>query len=92
MNCLEIYHEPSLRILDHARAAARPQVHYQFWRNMVFSEFMAREDHPKTQAFHVNLVRKGHERASADEFHGLVNPEFRTDSGGSLGKASTPCA
>ncbi len=74
---LGIYQEPSLRILDHARAAARPQVHYQLWRNMVFSEYMAKKDHPKTKAFHVNLVRRGFERGSAQEFHGLLHPEFK---------------
>ena len=55
---------------------AGPQVHYQLWRNMIFSEWMASEDHPKTKAFHVNLVRKGFEKASAAEFHGLLNPDF----------------
>jgi len=74
---LGIYHEPRLRILDHARAAARPQVHYQLWRNMVFSEWMAQQDHPRTKAFHVNLVRRGFERSSAEEFSGLVRPEFK---------------
>ena len=37
---------------------------------------MAREDHPATKAYHVNLVREGYEEASAAEFHGLVRPEF----------------
>ena len=74
---LGIYHEPTLRILDHIRARSRPRVHYQLWRNMVFSEWMAQQDHPKTKAFHVNLVRKGFERSSAEEFHDLVNPEFK---------------
>ena len=37
---------------------------------------MAREEHPKTKAFHVNLVREGFEEASAAEFAGLVNPAF----------------
>jgi hypothetical protein len=53
------------------------QVHYQLWRNMTFSEWMAREDHPQTKAFHVNLVRKGFEKASAAEFQRLLNPAFR---------------
>ena len=44
---------------------------------MIFSEWMAQQDHPKTKAFHVNLVRRGFERGSAEEFHGLLNPEFK---------------
>jgi len=74
---LEIYHDPSLRILDHAWARSQSRVHYQLWRNMLFSEWMAREDHPSTKAFHVNLVRQGFEEASAAEFHALVNPDFK---------------
>ena len=74
---LGIYHDPCLRILDYARAASRSQVYYQLWRNMVFSEWMAKEDHSRTKAFHVNLVRRGFERASANEFHGLLNSQFK---------------
>ena len=73
---LEIYHDPRLQILDYDQARRALQVHYQLWRNMTFSEWMAREDHPKTKAFHVNLVREGFEKASAAEFHRLVNPDF----------------
>ncbi len=73
---LEIYHDPRLRILDHRRACSAPRVSYQLWRNTVFAEWMGREDHPKTRAFHVNLTRKGHERSSAAEFHSLLNPDF----------------
>jgi hypothetical protein len=74
---LEIYHDPELRILDHDRARFVYQVYYQLWRNMVFSEWMARQDHANTKAYHVNLVRRGYDRASAAEFHGLVKPEFK---------------
>lgn len=74
---LEIYHDPTLRILDYDRACAASQVYYQLWRNMVFSEWMAREDHPATKAYHVNLVRRGSEQASAAEFHTLVKPEYK---------------
>jgi hypothetical protein len=73
---LEIYHDPSLQILNYGKASTAAQVHYQLWRNMTFSEWMAREDHFKTKAFHVNLVREGFEKASAAEFHRLVNPDF----------------
>jgi len=73
---LEIYHDPSLQILDYCRARRASQVQYQLWRNMTFSEWMAREGHPNTKAFHVNLVREGFEKASAAEFHSLVHPDF----------------
>ena len=73
---LEIYHDPCLQILDYDRARMASQVHYQLWRNMTFSEWMAREDHRQTKAFHVNLVREGFEKASAADFHKLVNPDF----------------
>jgi hypothetical protein len=74
---LEIYHDANLQILDYSRARVASQVHYQLWRNMTFSEWMAREDHPRTKAFHVNLVRQGFEKASAAAFHSLVNPNFK---------------
>jgi len=74
---LNIYHDSTLQILDHDQACSAPRVHYQLWRNMVFSEWMAREDHPATKAYHVNLVRQGYEEANANEFHDLVNPEFQ---------------
>jgi hypothetical protein len=74
---LEIYHDPTLHILDHEQARSASQVYYQLWRNMFFSEWMAREDHPATKAYHVNLVRRGYEKESAAEFHGLVKPEFK---------------
>ena len=74
---LTIYHDPTLQILDHDQASSASHVHYQLWRNMVFSEWMAREDHPATKAYHVNLVRHGYEEANANEFHDLVNAEFQ---------------
>ena len=74
---LEIYHDPTLHILDHEQARSASQVYYQLWRNMFFSEWMAREDHSATKAYHVNLVRRGYEKESAAEFHGLVKPEFK---------------
>jgi len=74
---LKIYHDATLRILDYDRARASTHVYYQLWRNMVFSEWMAREDHPNTRAFHANLVREGHEKASAADFQSLVRPKYQ---------------
>ena len=44
---------------------------------MVFAEWMARLDHPQTQAFHVNLVRDGADVESAFEFRRMVNEPFQ---------------
>lgn len=72
---LAIYADPSLRILDVEAARAVNRVPYQLWRNMVFAEWMARQDSVATRAFHVNLVRKGYEQEAADEFHRLIHPD-----------------
>jgi len=74
---LNIYHDPALEILDRPRACSAERVYYQLWRNMIFSEHMARLDHPNTKAYHVNLVRKICEKQSAEEFANLVKPEFK---------------
>jgi hypothetical protein len=74
---LSIYHDSRLEILDHGQAAQVDRVAYQLWRNTVFAEWMAREDHPKTKAYHVNLVRSGYEQDTADEFAGLVSDDHK---------------
>lgn len=74
---LTIYHDPALTILDHQAALAAHRVPYQLWRNTVFAEWMAREDHPCTKAYHVNLVRSGYEKDTAAEFQRLVTENQR---------------
>jgi hypothetical protein len=71
-----IYQAPSLQILDVEKAKATDRVHYQLWRNMVFSEYMAHLESPTTQAYHANLVRAGYEHESTSEFRQLIRPEF----------------
>lgn len=73
---LHLYAAPELQILDYAKAAQAHRIFYQLWRNTTFAEWMAKQDHPATRAFHVNLVRRGQDEASAREFSGLVRPEF----------------
>ena len=73
----DIYHDPTTQLLDRRAASMADRIYYQLWRNMVFAEWMAREDHSKTQAFHVNLVRQGQDEASAEEFSRLVNLNFK---------------
>jgi hypothetical protein len=74
---LEIYHDDALAILNRQRASEVPRIYYQLWRNTVFAEWMSREDHPRTKAYHVNLVRSGDEHESAREFAGLVNDGYK---------------
>ena len=72
-----IYQSRELQTLDYAAAARAQRIYYQLWRNMVFAEWMARADHPNTEAYHVNLVREGCDEDSAAEFTRFVRPEFR---------------
>lgn len=74
---LTIYHDPSLRILDHDAAVQRTRIYHQLWRNMVFAEWMARNDHPCTQPFHVNLVRKGYDEQSVADFRSLIRGPYQ---------------
>ena len=74
---LHLYAAPELQILDYAKAASVGRIYYQLWRNMTFAEWMAKQDHPATRAFHVNLVRRGQDEASASAFAELVQPDFR---------------
>ncbi len=74
---LGIYCDPSLELLDVGKARKQPQIHYQLWRNTVFAEWMARQGHETSQAYHFNLVRAGHDNESADEFHRLVSDGFK---------------
>jgi hypothetical protein len=73
---LEIYRDPDLKILDVERAKSEGLVYYQLWRNLVFSEYMARLDSPRTLAFHANLVRAGYEHESTSHFRQLLKPGF----------------
>jgi hypothetical protein len=69
----DIYHDPSLRLLNIEKARSRQRIYYQLWRNTVFAEWMARQDSPETKAYQINLVRSHFEEASAAEFHGLIS-------------------
>jgi hypothetical protein len=72
----EIYYDPESRLLNYQEATASRRIFYQLWRNMVFAEWMAREDHPQTKAFHVNLVRQGQDEEIAQEFSRLIKPNY----------------
>lgn len=73
----DIYRDDSLELLDYAKARTRHRIHYQLWRNMVFAEWMAKEDGETTKAYHINLVREGYDAESALEFHELLNDDFK---------------
>jgi hypothetical protein len=74
---LNIYWDPSLQLLDLAKAKSGKRLYYQLWRNMIFAEWMSREDSPTTKAYHFNLVRERREEKSAAEFHELLCDGFR---------------
>ena len=73
---LDIYQDARLGALDRDLARTRSQIHYQFWRNMIFAEWMAKEEAKGARAYHLNLVREGHEEDAAQEFAGLVVAGF----------------
>lgn len=73
---LGIYRDDSLRILDYANAHSADRVPYQLWRNMVFAEWMAKSESTQATAYHVNLVRDGYERDSAQEFRQLCQAKL----------------
>ncbi len=74
---LNIYSDPMLRILDRDKAAQADRVYYQLWRNMVFSEWMARSDGLGTQPYLVSLTRAGYENESCEHFAQMIRPEYR---------------
>lgn len=74
---LNIYSDLSLRIMDRQKAAEADRLHGQLFRNMVFSEYMAQLDNPKTQAYLCSLTRAGYEEDACEEFARLIRPEFR---------------
>jgi hypothetical protein len=73
---LDIYDDERLTIINRQNAHAANRVHYQLWRNTVFAEWMAQLDHPRTKAFHVNLVREGYEQESGQEFQRLLSAGY----------------
>ncbi len=73
---INIYQAPGLAILNRKRAESVHRIHYQLWRNTVFSEWIGTTDHPATRCYHFNLVRDDYEIESAAEFSRLVNPAF----------------
>jgi hypothetical protein len=69
---LDIYRDPTLRILDQAKARRVEEIHYQFWRNMVFAEWMALRESTQTVAGHVSLVRQAGVTDDARVFSALL--------------------
>jgi hypothetical protein len=70
---LEIYWDPSLRILDYSKACAADRIHYRLWRNMVLAEWMAGRDSRDTIPYHVNLVRQSHGDSDVLAFRPLTS-------------------
>src|SRR5690606_15633678 len=74
---LQIYHGPDLKFLNVEAARRRDAVQYQLWRNLIFAEAMSKMDSPKTEAFVLNLVRKGKEEQVCEPILTLLNPDYR---------------
>lgn len=71
------YSDDRLKILDEVKARAAQRVYQQLWRNTIFAEWMAVQDHPRTKAYHFNLVREGQETEAEPEFRKLINADFQ---------------
>lgn len=74
---LDIYQSPELYFLDVEAARASDRVHYQLWRNMVFAEWMGRQD-GKTQPFHASLTKAGKDEPGCKQFGSLLCPSVST--------------
>lgn len=72
-----IYQDSKLTTLNYAEAARRDALHAQLWRNTIFAEWIARQDSPETEWFHINLVRKGHEADVCEPFLTLMHIDHR---------------
>jgi hypothetical protein len=73
---LSIYRDLLCPMLDVQRAREADAVAYQLWRNTVFAQWMAAHASPGTRPFFANLVRRGCEVESFNQFVHLVRPEF----------------
>jgi hypothetical protein len=69
---LTIYWDDGLTLLDWDMARRQDRIFHQLWRNTVFAEWMAKQDDLRTRAYHVNLVREGHEEGAGQEFPPLL--------------------
>ena len=74
---IHIYQDPGLQFLDYEEAGQRDEIHYQLWRNLIFSEYMAKLDSPQTIGMVVNLVRSGTEHDACWPVLSLMHPPFR---------------
>jgi hypothetical protein len=74
---LNIYSDLACQMLDMEKAQAADAVAYQMFRNFQFSSWMAYHAEPGTQAYFANLVRRGYELHTFQQFSELVRPEYR---------------
>jgi hypothetical protein len=74
---LAIYSDESLELLDVGKATRQPRIHYQLWRNTVFAEWMAQQGHDSSKAYHLNLVRAGHDKKVRKNFTDLCRKDSR---------------
>lgn len=74
---LQIYQWKGMRLLSLEEARRRDEIHYQLWRNLIFSEAMATHDSSVTKAYVANLVREGSEAEVCEPVLTMMNPDRR---------------
>lgn len=74
---IQIYQWPGMKFLDLEEAGRRDAIHYQLWRNLVFAEWMARQDSASTKGYVINLVREGCEESVCESVLTLMKPNYR---------------
>lgn len=77
MELLNIYSDLACPMLDIEKARAVDGIAYQMWRNVQFASWMAYHAAPGTKAYFANLVRRGYELQTFQQFTELVKPEYR---------------
>jgi hypothetical protein len=74
---LNIYSDLACPMMDMEKARAADAVAYQLVRNLQFASWMAAHAVPGTKGFFANLVRRGYELETFQQFTELVRPAFR---------------
>jgi hypothetical protein len=74
---LNIYSDLACPMLDMEKAQTVDAIPYQMWRNLQFASWMAYHAAPGTKAYFANLVRRGFDLHTFQQFTELVRPQYR---------------
>jgi hypothetical protein len=77
MELLRIYSDLACPMLDMEKAQAADAIAYQMWRNLQFASWMAYHADRDTTAYFANLVRRGFDLQTFQQFTELVRLEYR---------------